>query len=127
MNKRATEDMKKLKSDSLAVDVDKKSSRSPLTLPRLSTNAPVRRTLELISLAVTDRSDARPPRAASYADEGLPTASPQATPSTLARRRNSSVSNYTLSSRSRGLSDSSMRAQDGSSPGRTPESFNKGG
>lgn len=128
INKKATEDMKTLKSDSLAAEVNKQSSRSPLpSLPPLLTYARVQRTPEPISPAFTDKSDAHPPRAASYAGEGLLTASPQATSSTRAHRRNSSISNHTLSSRSRGLSDSSLRGQDGSSPGRTPESFNEGG
>ncbi len=127
INKKATEDMKTLKSDSLVAAIDKESSRSPLPLPQLSTKTRVRRTPEPISPAFTDKSDAHPPRAALYTGEGLLTASPQATSSTRDRRRNSSISNYTLSSRPRGLSDSSMRVQDGSSPGRTPESFNEGG
>lgn len=127
INKQATEDMKKLKSDSLVAEVDKEFSRPPSQLSRLSKDVSVRRDSELISPAVTDRSDARPPRAARYAGDVLLTTLPQATSSMRGHRRYSSMSDFTPSSRSRGLSDSSMRLQDGSSPERTPKSFNEGG
>lgn len=115
-HKQATVDMKNLKQDSLPAEVEM-DPESSQPLLRLSTNAPDRRTPEPGSPALTNRSDTYPQQATLYGG-GLLTASPIATSSTI--RRNSATSN--LSSRSRGLSDASMRGQDGNSPSRTPDS-----
>ncbi|KAL8688219.1 MAG: hypothetical protein Q9218_005818 [Villophora microphyllina] len=130
--KQANVDMKRVEDDALLADVDIQSKDAPTYLPRLSTVAPDRRTPEpLASPTVTITADAHPPskQRAQYIDGGLLAASPVATTSSpRVHRRNSSASNFTLSSRSRGQSDSSTRVQNGSSPGgHTPEPYPEDG
>lgn len=122
IHRQAGVDMKELKQDSLTAEADKDSERS--SLPRLSTNAPDRRTPEPISPATSNRSNPHALRRALYTGGDFLTASPVASSS---RRRNSSTSEFTLSPRPRGLSDSSTRVQNGSSPARTPEASNQDG
>ena len=100
IHKQATVDMKKFKHDSLPAEVDLDFGKSSLALPRLSTNAPDRRTPEPISPTVTNRSNTHPLRSGLYSGGDFLTASPMAISSASGHRRDSSASNYTLSSRS---------------------------
>lgn len=128
IDKQATIDMRRLKREALPAELEVDVEESSSSLPRLSINAPDSRTPEPASPAPSNRSDVHSYRpAALYTGGDLLTASPVATSSTRAQRRDSLTSNNTLSSRSRGLSDSSIQVQGASSPARTPDSAREEG
>ena len=124
IHEQATIDMKKLKRDALPGEADLKPKSSTL-LPRLSTHAPDRHTPEPVSPAITSRSDVSQ-RPELFLGGDL-TTSPGVTSSTRGQRSNSAMSNFTISSRPRGLSDSSTYVQGGSSPAHTPETAHEEG
>ncbi|KAL8626419.1 hypothetical protein Q9189_007890 [Teloschistes chrysophthalmus] len=116
--KQAKLDMAKLKDDELLADVARESTYVPTYLPRLSTDAPDRRTPELmVSPTVTITAEAHDNfvHPAQHAAGGFLAASPvPPTSSPGGHRRNSSANSLVVSSRPRGLSDSSMHVQNGS-------------
>ncbi|KAI4109377.1 MAG: hypothetical protein L6R37_000534 [Teloschistes peruensis] len=118
--KQAKLDMGKLKDGELLADVTMESKHVPTYLPRLSTDVPDRRTPELmVSPPVTITTETHAPFVHPAQAHHLPgnflAASPvRPTSSPGGHRRNSSANSLAISSRPRGLSDSSMQVQNGS-------------
>ncbi|KAI4251294.1 MAG: hypothetical protein LQ352_004941 [Teloschistes flavicans] len=114
----ATLEMEKLGDDALLADVATDSKNISTYLPRISTDAPNHHNPEVIvSPTVTITNDGHAPskQPAQYIEDGFLAASPVVSTTLLGRhRRSSSANSFTVSSRSRGLSDSSMRVQNGS-------------